>query len=257
VSDALDLTAAQARVLGALIEKAFLTPDAYPLSLKALTTACNQTTSRDPVVDYEPGQVETTLLALKAKGLVRVVHPGAGERATRYRQVLEEVVPLGQEELALLCVMLLRGAQTAPELRSRTERMSPLPDSSAVEATLAGLAARTAPLTQRLAPAVGQREARWIQLLEAGAEARAAAGTSAAASLPGPRRSPHELEARVAWLEARIERLIAALGDLVDVAGLDAESAGGVERSLDVGDEIVGGLEADGEADERGVDLER
>src|SRR5207302_1228947 len=95
---ALELTAAQARVLGSLLEKQLTTPDAYPLTLNALTTACNQTTNRDPVVQYEPSQVETTVLALKSKGLARVVHPGSGERATKYRQVLDEAVPFEPTE---------------------------------------------------------------------------------------------------------------------------------------------------------------
>src|SRR5207244_6714762 len=106
VRDALELTAAQARVLGALMEKQLTTPDAYPLTLNALTTACNQTTNRDPIVHYEAPQVETTLMALKSKGLARLVHPGSGERATKYRHVLDEALQLESAERALMCVLL-------------------------------------------------------------------------------------------------------------------------------------------------------
>src|SRR5581483_5214158 len=119
----LDLSVAQARVLGALLEKQQLTPDAYPLTLNSLVTACNQTTSRDPVLKLEHSTVEMAVMTLRAKGLARVVHPGSGERATKYRHVADEALGLDAAERALVCVLLLRGAQTVPELRSRTERM--------------------------------------------------------------------------------------------------------------------------------------
>ena len=96
------LTAIDRRVAGVLVEKAKTTPDAYPMTLNALTTACNQSTNRDPVVQYDATQVETTLLALKGKGLIRVVHPGSGERATKYRHVLDEVVHRLLDRLAAL-----------------------------------------------------------------------------------------------------------------------------------------------------------
>src|SRR5919107_5433076 len=102
-----ELTAAQARVVGSLLEKQLTTPDAYPMTLNAVTSACNQTSNRDPVVHFSPQEVETTLLALKAKGLARVVHPGAGERATKYRQVLDEVLGLEAHDWAVLAVLLL------------------------------------------------------------------------------------------------------------------------------------------------------
>src|SRR5882757_4660093 len=109
------------------MEKELTTPDLYPVTLNALTTACSQTSNREPVLRYEPNQVETAVLALKSKGLARVVHPGAAERA-------------------LLCVLLLRGAQTVVELRTRTERLHPFTASDAVEAALDGLARRGVPL---------------------------------------------------------------------------------------------------------------
>jgi uncharacterized protein YceH (UPF0502 family) len=137
-----ELTAAQARVVGCLLEKELTTPEAYPMTLNAVTTACNQTSNRDPVVHWEAQEVETTLLALKAKGLARVVHPGSGERATKYRQVLDEVLELDAAGRALVAVLLLRGPQTVAELRTRTERLHPFPSPADLEAALDGLARR-------------------------------------------------------------------------------------------------------------------
>lgn len=208
------LTAAQARVVGALLEKQLTTPDTYPLTLNALVSACNQSSNRDPVVTFTPQEVETTVLALKAKGLARVVHPGAGERSTRYRQVLDEALSLSPAERAVLCVLLLRGPQTVAELRTRTERLHGFASAGKVDATLAGLAAREPALVSRLERQAGQKEPRWLQLLEAGAEERAAAA-SASSSAPLPGRSAgrvEELEARVAALEERLASLERELG---------------------------------------------
>ena len=214
----MELTAAQARVLGSLLEKQMTTPDAYPLTLKALTTACNQTSSRDPIVQYEPSQVETTVLALKGKSLARIVHPGSGERATKYRQVLDEVLDITPAERALICVLLLRGAQTVNELKTRTERMHEFGPTADVEAALDAMSRRDPPLVARVDRAPGQREGRWIQLLEVGAEARAAAAATATAtaSITPTNREPGRvdaLEARVAALESRVAALSEALGD--------------------------------------------
>jgi uncharacterized protein YceH (UPF0502 family) len=216
VADALELTAAQARVLGSLMEKQMTTPDAYPLTLNALTTACNQTTNRDPVVHYDPTQVETTLMALKGKGLARVVHPGSGERATKYRHVLDEAVLLASAEQAVICVLLLRGAQTVTELKTRTERLHPFDSTREVEAALQDMSVRNPALVARVDQAPGQREARWIQLLEVGADRRAAVTTPATVTATSRGTRVEELEERVAELESRIAALTEALGDLVD-----------------------------------------
>lgn len=223
VPDELELTAPQARVLGSLMEKQVTTPDAYPMTLKALTTACNQTSNRDPVVQYETQLVETTLMALKGKGLARFVHPGAGERTTKYRQVLDEALRLGPDEHAVLCVLLLRGAQTVNELKIRTERLHPFSSPTEIEATLAALADREHPLVRQLDRHPGQKERRWLQLLEVGADARAeaaATGPGIGAVAGGTRSAGRvdELEARVASLEARLAALTDALGDLVDLS---------------------------------------
>jgi uncharacterized protein YceH (UPF0502 family) len=216
---ALDLTASQARVLGSLLEKELVTPDAYPTTLNALVSACNQISNRDPILHLEPTQVETAALTLKSKGLLRVVYPGSGERATRYRQTADEVLELGAAERSLLCLLLLRGAQTAAELRSRSERLHRFADPAAVEGVLERLAARSDPLVTRIERQPGQKEPRWIQLLEMDAAARAVASAPAAA---GDHQShahvtAGSLEPRIAGLEARLEALIDALGDLVDL----------------------------------------
>jgi len=220
VADAFELTAAQARVLGSLIEKELATPDAYPLTLNALIAGCNQTTSRDPVVQYERSLVETTALALKSKGLLRVVHPGSGERATRYRQVLDETLGLETPELALLGVLLLRGAQTVPELKTRTERLHRFDGANDVEATLRDMSSREPPIVAQLDRAPGQREPRWMPLLEAGAESRAGepvAPTVMTAARPVAR--VDELAARIEQLESRLATLQQALADLVELSG--------------------------------------
>lgn len=222
VPDDLELTAPQARVLGVLVEKQVTTPDSYPMTLKALTTACNQSTNRDPVVDYDPQLVETTLMALKGKGLARIVHPGAGERVTKYRHVAHEALHLDDSESAVLCVLLLRGAQTVAELKARTERLHPFASPAEVEATLERLAGREPPMVRQLERQPGQKERRWLQLVEVGAEARAAAAagpSSAAGTDTGGRGGGRvdELEARVDVLEARLAALTEALGDLIDV----------------------------------------
>jgi len=202
------------------MEKQSLTPDAYPLTLNSLTTACNQSSSRDPVVSYDHRTVEAAVLTLKAMGLARVVHPGSGERATKYRHVVDEVWGVDAAEQAVLAVLLLRGAQTVAELRARTERMRPFSNTSDLEAVLEHLAARPEPLVRRLERRAGHKEPRWIQLIED--DPYGATGEEPAEAAPaGSRRSDRvgeletqveELLTRVANLEASLERLERALG---------------------------------------------
>jgi uncharacterized protein YceH (UPF0502 family) len=219
VLDPHDLTAIEARVLGVLLEKQLTTPDAYPLTLNALTTGCNQTSNRDPVAHYEPYQVETTALVLKSKGLLRVVYPGSGERATKYRQIADEALDLTPAERALMCALLVRrGPQTLAELKTRSERMHPFSSTADVESTLEAMAARATPLVAPVERRSGQKEGRWLQLLEGDAEGRAATTGSAAVSATSRGGSRvDDLEARVAALEARVTALVDALGDLVDL----------------------------------------
>jgi uncharacterized protein YceH (UPF0502 family) len=155
----------EGRVIGSLIEKQLTTPQQYPLTLNALQLACNQSSNRDPVVAYDERTVQDALTSLKAAGLVSYVYPSHGRSVTRYHQVIGERLGLSQPQLALLGVLLLRGPQTAAELRARTDRMCVLEGIAAVEAELAQLAARAEPLVVRLARRPGQKEERWAQLL--------------------------------------------------------------------------------------------
>jgi uncharacterized protein YceH (UPF0502 family) len=210
----LDLTATQARVLGALLEKEITTPDAYPLTLNALVGACNQTSNRDPVVHYDPTGVETAVLALKAKGLSRVVHPGSGERATKYRHIADEALDLGSADRALLCVLLLRPAQTTAELKSRTERLHPFASAAEVEAALDRLARHEPPLVVRVERQPGQKEGRWLQLLEAMSHERATHVSAPSSPAGGSTGRLDDLEQRVAALEAQVVLLEGLLDQL-------------------------------------------
>lgn len=134
------------RILGALLEKQVTVPASYPLTVNALRTACNQTTSRDPVVDYDDQTVESTARALKGRGLVRVIWDGRGQRTLKFHQLLDEALDLTPAERALITVLLLRGPQSAGELKTRTERLHQFADRAEVEDCLAGLAARESTL---------------------------------------------------------------------------------------------------------------
>jgi uncharacterized protein YceH (UPF0502 family) len=205
------LTEVEARVVACLVEKQRTVPDTYPLSLNALLTACNQTSSRDPILHLSEGDVVRAVDSLKAKGMARIVHPGAGSRATKYRHVLDESLDLDDGALAVLTVLLLRGAQTAAELRTRTERLHPFEDLGEVEDALDRLAARPEPLVERLERRPGEREARWAPLLTATAEDRPQAGTSLRqvpeAGSPDVMARVTALEAEVAELRSVVERL--------------------------------------------------
>jgi uncharacterized protein YceH (UPF0502 family) len=206
------------------MEKQAVTPEVYPLTLKALTTACNQTSSRHPVVDYDSQLVETTTLALKGKGLLRVVHPAHGERATRYRHVADEALGLDAPTQALLAVLLLRGPQTVAELRTRTERQHAFASLDEVESTLARMATGERPLAVQLERQPGQKEPRWMQLLEADAAGRAEAAASMPAGGGGARAAAVRVDVdRVAELERRVEALEGTVARLVRELGLPEE----------------------------------
>lgn len=156
----------EARVLGALMEKGLATPQNYPLSLNALTLACNQATNRDPVTALGESRVQDVLTVCKTRGLARFVHPRSGRGVTKYRHVVDEALAVGEPVLALLSVLLLRGPQTVGELRSRTERLHPFDDSADIELALTTLTdGQGSPLVRQLERESGHREARWIQLL--------------------------------------------------------------------------------------------
>jgi len=161
----MDLTVAEIRVLGSLVEKQLTTPQQYPLTLNALALACSQTSNRDPVAAYDEHTVEAAVTSVKTKGLARFVHPSHGRSALRYAHTLDEALGLAPPQLALLAVLMLRGPQTLGELRTRTERMVGFSDLREVQAELDALGDRTEPLTVRLPRGPGQKEDRYGQLL--------------------------------------------------------------------------------------------
>ncbi len=159
------LSANEARVLGSLIEKAATTPDNYPLSSNALRLACNQSSNRDPVVDYDERTIDSVMLELRQRGLARTVNQ-AGSRVGKHRHVMDEALGLSQDELAVLAVLLLRGPQTVAELVTRTERYAGAPSGPAgVEAVIERLAFGEDPLVVRLDRRPGEREPRVGHLL--------------------------------------------------------------------------------------------
>ncbi|WP_202872515.1 DUF480 domain-containing protein [Kribbella soli] len=163
------------RVLGSLLEKQATVPASYPLTANALRTACNQTSNRDPVVDYDQGTVERTARSLRDRELLRIVWADVGRRTLKYHQILDEKLELEEDERALVTVLLLRGAQAPGELRTRTERLYKFEDRSDVEACLRRMAARPDPLVRELERRVGQHDRRWIHLLGPVSEAEAVA----------------------------------------------------------------------------------
>jgi uncharacterized protein YceH (UPF0502 family) len=160
------LTAVEARILGCLLEKERVTPDIYPLSLHSLTTACNQSTNRDPVTGYDEETVDDGLQAMREKQLARMIM-GAGSRVQKFRHHLLDHFELNPAEVAVLCVLLLRGPQTPGELRTRTERMHAFASLEQVDACLAELARGDDPLVQMLPAGPGQKERRFAERLSA------------------------------------------------------------------------------------------
>lgn len=227
------LTALEARVLGVLVEKERTVPDTYPLTLNALVSGCNQKNSRDPVIAAGEGGVRAALAAL---GRYTMVIESSGGRAMRYAQNARRVLAIPAESLALLATLILRGPQTAGELRVNSERLHRFADTSAVEAFLHELSDRPAgALVRELPRQPGARETRWTQLLGASfAEPSVAAGDAAddAGRGAGPA-SPQAAEAvgqaaAIAALTARVERLereLAAVRALLD-EGRDDSSRG-------------------------------
>ena len=163
--------AVELRVLGCLIEKQRTTPEVYPLSLNALRLACNQSTNRDPVVDYDESTVRAALDRLSQKGWVRLAS-GPGSRAAKFRHLFDGAMRVSDEEISLLAVLMIRGPQTPGELKQRTQRLHPFADLAELEASLQGLIERE--LAERLPRQPGQKEQRYRHLLEEEAVRRAA-----------------------------------------------------------------------------------
>ena len=161
-SSSLTLTAVEARVLGCLIEKAATTPDVYPLTLNALQLACNQRSSRDPIMHIELGETGHALHTLQEKKLARVEH---GARVLRYAHTADSALNLTQRPLAVIALLLLRGAQTAAELYTRSERLADFPDPESLGDTLERLIARQPTVVVRIGRGAGQREDRYMHTL--------------------------------------------------------------------------------------------
>lgn len=194
----------EVRVLGALIEKEITTPEYYPLSLNALLAACNQKTGRDPVVQYDEQTVEDALERLRQKRLAATI-TGAGLRVPKHRQRLTEQLNLGRRELALLCVLMLRGPQTPGELRARSASMHAFTDVDEVLACLERMSEQAPPLVVRLPRQPGAREHRYVHLLSGAPEVPVDSPTQPAAQAPRDRLSV--LEAEVATLRAELDQL--------------------------------------------------
>jgi uncharacterized protein YceH (UPF0502 family) len=207
----LDLLASEIRVLGCLLEKQRTTPDAYPLSLNALRMACNQSTNREPVVDYDDAVVRDALDRLGRRRWTRLTS-GAGSRAPKFRHLLDESLPLPEAERAVLTILMLRGPQTPGELKQRADRLHPFADLGAVHEALDGLAARD--LAARLERRPGQKEERYAQLLGADAlpEPIAVGG-------PSPEPPPPVEDDRLARLEAELQALRAEVAELREQLG--------------------------------------
>jgi len=207
--------AVEIRVVGCLLEKQRTTPEAYPLSVNALRLACNQATNRDPVVDYDEPTVVAALERLHRRGWTRMAS-GAGSRARKYRHLFDRALELGEPELAVMCVLMLRGPQTPGELKQRAERLHPFTDLAGVEAVLDGLIGRE--LAVRLERRPGQKEQRYAQLFDDDADgggevspgpapqARVTAGPLTEERLARLERELAELRSEVRVLKAQLGR---------------------------------------------------
>jgi uncharacterized protein YceH (UPF0502 family) len=203
------------RVLGCLMEKEAATPDYYPLTLNSLVTACNQSSNRDPVVDYDPATVTDALDSLRAKKLTRIVHSPSG-RAPKFKHVLDEALGLDSAARALLTVMMLRGPQTLGELRIRTERLHPFESTSEIEPELERLGTAEPPFVVRLERQPGQKEARYAHLLAGMPDpSTISSGPSAGRETP----SGSGLSARVEALEQQVTMLTQQLAELREQLG--------------------------------------
>jgi uncharacterized protein YceH (UPF0502 family) len=211
------LTDVEVRILGSLLEKEVTTPDNYPLSLNALQAACNQTTSREPVMRLGEDVLTHATIALRRRGLLRQIQP-AGSRVTKFEHLLGEDLNLGRRELAVLGVLMLRGPQTPGELYARTARLEPFEDPAHLEGVLESLMARQPePLVARLPRRPGQKEVRYAHLLSGEPQADAS-GTAEEPAVST--RTTHAEDDRVAALERTVEELRAEVAALR--ADLDA-----------------------------------
>jgi uncharacterized protein YceH (UPF0502 family) len=199
----MDADAIELRVLGCLLEKQRTTPDQYPLTLNALRLACNQSTNRDPIVDYDEREIHDALQRLARRGWTRVAS-GPGSRAAKYRQLFDQELGLERDATAVLCVLMLRGAQTPGELKQRTERLHRFGDIGDVLEALDALIARD--LVERLDRRPGQKEERYRHLL--GSEEVEHNASPTHTDMPAATVAADEsLERRVDELETEVGRL--------------------------------------------------
>jgi uncharacterized protein len=205
----MQLSAAEVRILGSLIEKEATTPDVYPLSLNALTAACNQTSNRDPVMDLSEDAVRWAVNNLRQQSLVRAVQ-GSGSRVMKFQHLVAERLDLDAPALGALCVLLLRGPQTAGEVRGRAQRLAEFATVADAEAALGQL--REKDLAVELSRRPGQKEARWAHLLSGPPPADA--GDSAESTAPVREEPRDETDQRVAGLEAKVSDLESRLAQL-------------------------------------------
>ncbi len=224
----MELTSVETRVLGCLMEKERTTPDAYPLTLNALFSACNQTTNRDPVLSLNEREIEDALDGLRQKKLATVIF-GGGSRVQKYRHLLADHYHFSPQESALLCILLLRGPQTAGELRSRSERMAAFSSLADAEKVLTDLTELQEPLACLLPARPGQKERRYVQLLSGEpaeptpAELAAAVGRERPPFSPTPAAPDHA---------PRLEALEQEVADLRTQVGILRESLDELRRAL-------------------------
>jgi uncharacterized protein YceH (UPF0502 family) len=210
------LSTPAARVLGSLMEKETTTPEYYPLSLLALTNACNQRSSRYPVMELSEDEVRMALHELEDAGLAAPVR-GTESRVAKYAHHIGEVFNLRRGELAILCVLLLRGAQTPGELRARTERMHSFTAMDEVESTLQQLAQREPPLARALPREPGARELRYIHLLSPTSDTATGSNPEASPGTAQPGEMlPEGVADRIATVESELAQLRARVALLED-----------------------------------------
>ncbi len=200
------LTEIEVRIIGALIEKQLTTPEYYPLTLNALVAACNQKTNREPVVAYAEEAVQKTLDELREKNLAYVFY-GSTSRVPKYKHILDKVYELEPSEIAVICVLMLRGAQTLGELRERTGRLYEFSGLGEVNETLDNLARRDEPLVLKLERQAGQKEVRYAHLLSGEARAAAYAPKNIAGGAAGGSDRLEKLEAEIAALQNEMNEL--------------------------------------------------
>lgn len=210
------LTAAEARVVGCLIEKQITTPDQYPLSLNALTNACNQKSNREPVMALGEAEVQQLVDALVRKHVV-MERSGFGSRVPKYQHCFcnteFSALKFTPQELAIVCELLLRGPQTPGELRTRAARMAPFTDGNEVEQTLETLAGRAdGPVVQRLARQPGRREARYAQLLTGAVSEDESLSSPAGTGNAAPAEAG--VDARLEQLEVEVRQLRSEIAEL-------------------------------------------